>query len=369
VYDSKAYFLGKVSAVRQTEPSVVEQGFQKRNNKMKEKIAALSILFISLSAQAGENFYSNNFSPFPPGCVTYLTLADFYPGGTEIIIDGIVTLDTKQGNNAANVQITLTRKGCSEDNRSYLTIELTVLDDLNGVFEEAIVPRFFASFGGTEKPLRPTFEPNVWALNNSGDLLGEGRSRTYILDALTATGSITPNQYNSAFNLLLENYVGKNRFTVPVPNYQNELRPTFIPFNGRLSGNWVVKGGADQGFLITFSEFLENRTQGLIFFSWYTFDAEGNNVWLVGNKTYEIGDGSVTVDIELVTNGVFLGGKRADRIPAGSVQITARHCNFLELVYDLGLISLGQGTEALIRIFDLETAGYSCQDAQMKEQN
>ena len=106
--------------------------------------------------------------------------------------------------------------------------------------------------------------------------------------------------------------------------------------------------------------------QGVIFFSWYTFDENGNNVWLVGNATYEAGDGTFTFEVQLVTDGEFMGAKTATRLSAGTVQITAIHCNLLELIYDLSAIGLGQATVSIVRLVGLETAGFTCMDYEAK---
>ena len=102
----------------------------------------------------------------------------------------------------------------------------------------------------------------------------------------------------------------------------------------------------------------ENLTTYVLWFR----DQNGNNVWFVGNARYLIGEGVITLDLQLVSGGEFMGPLTANRAPAGSVQITARNCNLLELVYDLSPVGLGQATVAVVRLVGLETAGYTCQD-------
>jgi hypothetical protein len=87
---------------------------------------------------------------------------------------------------------------------------------------------------------------------------------------------------------------------------------------------------------------------------------DGNLLWLTG--AFEIGDTQITIEIELVTNGEFLGTKVADREVVGSVSITANDCNDLSFNYELNDIGLGSGNERLERLFSLETAGYVCRD-------
>ncbi len=54
-----------------------------------------------------------------------------------------------------------------------------------------------------------------------------------------------------------------------------------------------------------------------------TINENGNNIWLVGNVNCQTGAGVITIAVQLVTGGEFMGGKTATRLPAGSVQITA----------------------------------------------
>jgi hypothetical protein len=151
-------------------------------------------------------------------------------------------------------------------------------------------------------------------------------------------------------------------WTVPVPVYANNLRPARMTLTGRLSGNWVSPGTKDQGFVLAFEE-LSNQFLGLLFMSWYTYDQNGNLLWLTGANTYEVtGTTEVTLDIELVTNGEFQGSKTADRQVVGTAKLVAYDCNNLQLTYNLNQIGLGSATIPLRRIFSLEIQGYVCGD-------
>ena len=149
-----------------------------------------------------------------------------------------------------------------------------------------------------------------------------------------------------------------------------------LPLSGRLSGNWVVEGASDQGFVIAISELVPDAAVPapedlldsplLMFLSWYTYDANGDLLWLTGAAQFAMGDTEVTIPIEDVSNGEFLGGKTADRSVVGSVTITGNNCNDLSFQYDLGDIGLGSGTKHLERLFSLETAGYVCRDLEAR---
>jgi len=333
------------------------------------KRIAVFVLVYSGLASAGENFYSNGLAPYPPGCVTYMPLMGLYPGGTDVMIDGPVPLDTLLVNEAASGRIIVKRKSCSEPNRSVIIVEWQIVDNNDGVVDLALIPNMYARIGDRDKPLRVTEEPNSFLDSGMGEFLSEGTTKTYILDGGPDSDPITGDEYNSAFTLIIENFLGKSRYNAHLRALNTDTQPSYIPLNGRLSGIWVVDGAKDQGFVISFSEFLDDKNTGLIFFSWYTFDADGNNVWLVGNARYNNGDSEVTFNVQLVTDGQFLGDKTATRIPAGSIRIKARHCTLLELHYDLRDINLGQGTKGVVRLLNLETAGYTCMDPSTKRGN
>jgi len=100
--------------------------------------------------------------------------------------------------------------------------------------------------------------------------------------------------------------------------------------------------------------------------SWYTFDQNGNLLWLTGNSRYELGESSVEFPIVLVQDGTFMGTEPAQRSEAGTGRIKAFGCNQLVLSYDLNAIGLGDGALGLQRMFSMETAGYACRDAQAR---
>ncbi len=341
-------------------------------------IALLFSLLFSSSASSFENF-TNWLSPYPAGCITISSMQTaLYPDTIGLLHDRDIFVDSPSDfGSPVKTRLTIFRTGCADDNRSALFVRLEVLDDSDPevlddsdpVFTSGLVPEFKARIGSTDYPLRPTDEPNSWVNNATANLIVETRSFVYVLDTPTPRSTgwdadrwILTSQYNDAFTLVIVNPLSRTEYTFAIPAYRNELQPTYLPLNGRLSGIWGVAGAEDQGFLISFSERIRTPFGGLIFFSWYTFDVSGNNVWLVGNANYEDGDGSVSFNLELVTDGQFMGSKRASRTPAGSVTITARNCNHLEFNFDLRTIGLSQGTRAVTRLFGLETAGYSCRE-------
>ena len=93
----------------------------------------------------------------------------------------------------------------------------------------------------------------------------------------------------------------------------------------------------------------------------------GNMLWLTGSGIFGVmGDVGVFLEMELVTNGEFLGSKRADRRHLPEAYLFVENCNRLGFRYNLEELGLGQGNIYLKRLYSLETAGYTCRDAQSR---
>lgn len=337
---------------------------------MRKSVVALVFLAVSLFANpaaAFENFL-NALTPYPPGCVTYpLFLGVYYPGIPAVLADGNILINSTDEPSAVTARITVYRYGCADENRSLLMMRFEVLDDDDGIIELGEMPDLFARIGQDDIPIRASEEPNSWVDYAGGRFYVEGAVLLFVLDIPTplslgfdADLFLSPAMYNGGFTLLFDVQANDNDYTVPIPAYDNGLQPSSLPFSGRLSGIWVLVGAADQGIVLSFSELPNNLEQGLIFFSFYTFDQDGKNVWFVGNALFDHGDSMVEFELQLVSDGAFLGDKTATRTAAGTAKLTARHCNLLVLEYNLTDVGLGQGTVNVTRIFGAETAGYTC---------
>jgi hypothetical protein len=325
------------------------------------------------AALAYQNLLDNFFSPFPPGCATLPSLQEtFYPGDSRVLIDGDIFLDGMDTPDAVTARFTVSRSSCADEGRAVLIARLELLDDGDGQLEAAAIPAFAARIDGVERPLRAALEPGSWISDETYRLYTEGSIVEFVFDIPTPLSPnydqnliITPTQYNEPLTLLIRNPLSAG-YNATIGGYDNDLRAAHIPLNGRLSGVWVVEQASDQGFVISFSDLPGDTGSGVVFFSWYTFDTAGNAIWLVGNVNFEFGDVAVTFDLQLLSDGRFLGNENANRTQAGTVTLTAMHCNLLELEFDLGEIGLGHETIELRRAAGIETAGYSCMDIETK---
>jgi len=337
-------------------------------------------------------------TPYPPGCATLpLRQADLYGNNAALVYDGDIWLDhVHQGQSAdphgyrGQVDLKVWRIGCPEPDRSVVLVEFRLKPgwEASSTYRVPVV----GSDGGPMHriPFELKAEANAWGqgitqdsltVHAFGDYTGgwddpHRFTWRYVLDIgpmgqFWDPGFLTE-YYNGHFPLDFYAEDGSTLLQVVVPATHEVLEPSpALPLNGRLSGTWVETGAADQGLLLSFSNpvppagdtMLEPELSDLsVFLSWYTFDATGKLLWLTGAARFTQGATEVSIPIERVTQGQFLGGKKAERAVVGSVRLRARQCNDLEAGYELGGLDLGTGTMRLQRFEALEVAGYACRD-------
>lgn len=324
-------------------------------------------------ASASENFVSSPTSPYPHGCATLDQMPEAVRGARAQLLDGLIPMPDPFRNFAnTNVRIRFLRQGCAEANRSLLIMEASIATTNDGVFQAAFLPAVRGAIGEDGYPLRLATEPNTYLDDDAFGLIFEGETLRFFLDTPSpySTGYdpdevMSPAQYNGALEVEMADPLFGAVYVAQIPAYDGSLQWDALPLGGRLSGNWVSDGAADQGFVVAFEE-LADGTQ-LVFLSWYTYGADGSLLWLTGAASFEVGASQADIPIELVTNGEFLGDKAADRQVVGDSQLRAIHCNRLELDFDLQAIGLGTGSLVLKRLFSLETAGHACRDQSARE--
>ncbi|MEJ8569177.1 hypothetical protein [Elongatibacter sediminis] len=345
-----------------------------RKSSLITSLAAAASLFLTVwsgPVSAQENFISHPGSLYPPSCATQVNFdPEGVRGEVEKFSEGLLSLrDLSDGQNSS-VRLRFYRQGCAEPGRSVMWVEMSVISG-----GAAVVPVFEMEVDGEFYPLRLTVDPNAYSDIYTGANMIQGETWNFFIDGptleewqqLTDAGNNvpTPELYNGGFDLHALDFIDFREAVIPVPAYEDDLGPEGLAFNGRLSGNWVVEGAQDQGFVLAFEE-LPDGTQ-FLFLSWYTYDADHKLLWLTAGDTYQIGAHSIDLPIELVSNGAFLGNQEAERSVVGSATLTALHCNHLELTYDLTDLGLGTGTVKLQRLFSLETAGYACRNQPERE--
>ena len=326
-------------------------------------------LLTSQAALAIELFETNPTTPYPPGCIsTTLDGLTSPTGGRQVYGDDVLSFSGfPDTSNDALVNTQIFRRGCIEENRSILFIRFEVLGDA------FFAPNVSARVGPDEYELRLVSEPNTFESSQSGRALVPAVYE-FIVDGLAEsavrnnTNVMTPTQYSGPFTLRITDFVDSSvEYSIALPAWNTNIKPIRVPLQGRLSGVWVAEGATDQGLLISFNELVVGEeTQQFVFFSWYTFDAEGNTLWITAGDTHNVGASELQLDLQLVTNGEFMGDKTADREVISTATLRVESCNEMTLTYDLSSLGLGMGTATLLRLSSLETSGYACRDLEAR---
>lgn len=322
----------------------------------------------SASVHALEGYYTHWWTPYPPSCVFSLNAA-YDPdtqGDPQILVSTTINLGSADNpSTGISVEIEVTRRACMEENRSALFMKLRSLTE-----SSYKAPRVSARIGENNYPLRLSKEPNTRFEDYASKTL-DG-TIMFIIDGADSSvieNAISADQYNGAFRLVVEDTSGTgNVYEYDLPANNSALKPKRKLLNGRLSGTWVAEGTSDQGFQLSIQELWINESPTPhAFLSWYTFDGDGNPLWLTGAGSFGVmGDSGVHLEMELVTNGEFMGNKTADRQPLPEAYLVVENCNKLGFRYDLEELGLGSGSIYLKRLYSLETAGYTCRDIQSR---
>lgn len=370
------------------------------NFKFKSLIGLL--LLCSGPAFAAQPYYVENpGSLYPPSCVSGpLRELDLTAQNAVRFFSDRIWLETAQRiessdpfANLGEVQLDMYRVACAEADRSVVIAEFSLPPEwVDPRKSQLLLPWLGGSTGFDPVPFEFKPEANSWGQSPGqfhytqralGDYTGgwdnaRRFSWRYILDspsqdvAWGRDGGATW-YYNSQFGLMFHRSDGDNFLSVLVPSTEELLEPTEgLPLSGRLSGNWVEEGSADQGLLLSFSTapppprgFADpwRQSKMVLFLSWFTFDAEGEMLWITGAAQFAQGAREVTVALERVQTGTFLGKTNSAGIyNAGTATLRAISCNLIEVDYDLEALGLGRDVMQLNRLDAMEIADYACRD-------
>jgi hypothetical protein len=371
---------------------------------MKNTALTLILLLTCSPVLGNSNFVSNPYLPYPPGCVRDLTASPPEEADADTVkfFDREIQIHGDQAGNAVPVRLEIYRTRCSEPGRSLIWLSLSLEGPYAGKGIQFRVPTAVAvPVEYWTHLMNLVTEPNGWGAGGWVDreaeyLTGEQsalladlvdipdpRKWVFLLDngppgsdEWFGTVGLTPSQYNGVFKLRLQFSPYGLEIDVPATSTLFPSGPaTRLALSGRQSGIWVIEGAADQGFQLAIAEQVGKRREFepgapdlplVIFFSQYTFDAQSQPMWLVGNAQFEPGANTVTIPIMKLGNGEFRGNMAAERQVVGSVTLTSNSCNDITFEYDYDGLGLGQGSKRLQRQFSLETAGYDCRDYQAR---
>lgn len=117
-----------------------------------------------------------------------------------------------------------------------------------------------------------------------------------------------------------------------------------VPLTGASSGTYIVSGLSDQGFFLTVGA--NANGSRFLFFAWFTFDADGYPLWLVGVQNPLPANSNVAeVPVQSLSGPRFLdfSGQQATRVNFGNMRFEQRSCSEIQVDYDFG----GNGTGSM----------------------
>ena len=365
----------------------------------------LCMALIACWRTASADGYYTSQSPYPPGCITLpANQLDLYGDNAALFWSGTLQLEVVHkvespdpAANLAPVDVAMYRVGCAEPGRSVILVEFRLpAEQVDSWDWQLVLPTFTGSTAMHPLLFELKPEANGWGEDirqNSltkrslGDYSGGWFDAhwlvwTYVLD-IGSEGMYWPSPflvdyYNDRFALELFINGKWMDFYIDVPSTTSVLHPnTSLPLNGRQSGTWIEPGASDQGFLLSFgnpvppagdTEVSREQSDLVVFLTWYTFDAQGSQLWLAGNARFPQGASEAIVPLIRVTDGQFLGSEPepgpgvSTREVVGELRLKSIACNALLVDYELQAIGLGSGRMDLQRLEALETAGYPCRD-------
>ncbi len=366
------------------------------------------LLIVNSVAWANSNFVTNPYLPYPPSCArmpaTNATAIE--ETGAIQFFEGKVSLPDQQTFEQIEFVLKAYRSPCSEAGRSLVWLEFSLSQEIAKGDIQVMLPLVVAdhegeTFGYTSL-MSLVSEPNSWGSGGEVDrermmllsrphdnpdsteidkLEGEGRNWWFLLDnqsPLSDDGyyagyGMPASAYNAHFTLRLRYPPDYNIVQIEVPSMEEMSMSTReeFPITGRLSGNWVIEGASDQGFVLAISSLVYPQVEidsrfppirMIIFVSHYTFDQTGDLLWLTGSAEFQPGVSQVSIPVDEVNHGKFRSSQAAQRRAIGQITLTANNCNDITLEYDYNGLGLGSGSKKLQRLFSLETAGYDCRD-------
>ncbi len=113
--------------------------------------------------------------------------------------------------------------------------------------------------------------------------------------------------------------------------------------NDGLDGAWFNPAEAGRGFLVDFIPDADNDGGGTLFLAGFTYDADGNSIWLTTQGPVNVGNSAFTADLLSFSGGSFGTPFTAPAAQVvGSAQVTVNSCTSMTVDYTM---TAGSGFE------------------------
>ncbi|HET9484178.1 MAG TPA: hypothetical protein VFO79_09500 [Xanthomonadales bacterium] len=269
---------------------------------------------------------------YPPSCLSYPLPTTVR--GTPVVLQN-VRLGDFEGNYEERLTVTMWRVACSGGKSAVLVKFQRPSNAPNNQFADVPIP-FVTQGAFTQRLARLHFEPNTVNSEVNGHSIGG--DVTLVLEA-TSGDRI---DFNQAFRVELGTIVANQAFlyAFDMPAYNAAQHPDgalALEITGYVSGSWYDPARGGEGMIVEVGE----RASGAKYagFAWYTYDAQGNPSWIVGNQdlpTTGAVPRTVTIPGLYLRGGGFAGNfnpSSLDARPWGTVTLTFPSCNAMRLDY------------------------------------
>jgi len=328
----------------------------------------LLLSVLSQTAFAQDLLYPHSFTPatkIPAGCLSKSPL-ELKPNN-ELFFDDVIDLHSPI--DTGSYRIRVWRIGCHEPGRSAIAVNFQAVDEAAGFIPLPSAELF--DLDGNKNPaallLFPANGPGYLRATASGSLtkLTEGNPSGVTMIVDTDSDSMTATQYNEIVGLRLT--FDSQELIIGVLNYVASLDPPQFeapPLHGRYSGLWIAADLPRTGLVFHSGGTLSERLY--VFTFWLTY-IEGAPVWLIGESDIGPEDSSIELDLhryhggKIITDPSFSEEDVSSEI-VGTMTLSARHCNLLEVGIDL--TSLGKSSRMMQLTRLTRIAGFDCDQTQ-----
>ncbi|HEU4664535.1 MAG TPA: hypothetical protein VFS55_10930 [Dokdonella sp.] len=292
---------------------------------------------------------ANEFRAYPPSCAAW-PLPDKASGPTQTARVRLYTRNSVgQALNPETVTMTLWRIACSSSGAEtpyntdggYNAMTLLRIDrdsaneghtDYFPTFPSLRVQQGNVGYDDVESFVRAATEPNTFTADFQFDT-PVFSSTTFVLENYNFDADYQ-HYYSYAYKLQVNPYTGSTgdiaEFNVAAylpaqGTYPDAFAP--LPLDGYSAAQWI-NTQFNEGLLVQMTEQPQSNgsTVRQLVFDLLTEDLNGDPLWLVGNAPFNVGQTSITVDVNYLGNGL-------SQLPYGSATFEVRDCNHLDVTF------------------------------------
>jgi hypothetical protein len=269
---------------------------------------------------------------YPPSCLSYPLPTT--PRGTPIVLTNTRIGDFDERYDEP-MTVTIWRVACSGGKSAVLVKFQRAANASTSRFPDVPVP-FLTQGTAVQRLGRLHFEPNTV----NSEVIGHSMVGDTTLVLESASGERL--DLNQAFRLELGTFLDSGQaalYAINLPAYSAAQHPDgalALEINGHVSGSWYDPNRGGEGMIVEVGE----RANGAKYagFAWYTYDAQGNPSWIVGNQDLPATGvpRTVTIPALFLRGGGFAGNFNPAALDArswGTVTLTFPGCNALRLDY------------------------------------